>query len=58
MTILPAIAAGVSDRVGSIYKGLDADFVVFSDDPLRLDAQVLEVYVSGVRVYDASIQTE
>ena len=29
----------------------DADLVVFSDDPLRLDARVLEVYVSGVRVY-------
>ncbi|MGB0715613.1 MAG: amidohydrolase family protein [Phycisphaerae bacterium] len=58
ITILPAIAAGVSDRVGSIYKGLDADFVVFSDDPLRLDARVLAVYVGGVCVYDASIQQE
>lgn len=51
MTTVPASMAGVGDRVGSIAPGLDADLVIFSGDPLRLDSQVLEVYVNGVRVY-------
>lgn len=55
MTKVPADIAGVSDRVGAIAPGMDADMVVFSDDPLRLDARVLAVYISGVRVYDADL---
>jgi imidazolonepropionase-like amidohydrolase len=51
MTSVPATMAGVGDRLGSIAPGLDADLVVFSGDPLRLDSRVLEVYVNGVRVY-------
>lgn len=46
-----AQAAGVAGRVGSIAPGRDADLVIFSDDPLRLDARVLAVYEGGVRVY-------
>ena len=53
MTITPARVAGVDDRVGAIRAGMDADFVVFSDDPLRLDSAVLAVYVDGLRVYHA-----
>ncbi len=54
MTVNPALIAGVSNRVGSLHPGMDADLVIFSDDPLRLDARVLEVYVDGIRVYAAS----
>ncbi len=53
MTAVPAKVAGVDDRVGSIRPGLDADLVIFSDDPLRPDAYVVEVYIDGVRVYGA-----
>ncbi|UCG88887.1 MAG: amidohydrolase family protein [Gemmatimonadota bacterium] len=53
MTIAPAKIAGVAGRVGAIAPGRDADLVVFSGDPLRLDKVVLEVYVRGVRVYAA-----
>jgi imidazolonepropionase-like amidohydrolase len=56
MTAVPAKVAGVSERVGTIAPGKDADLVVFSKDPLRLDAKVLEVYVRGVRVYCAAHQ--
>lgn len=56
MTTTPAEAVGVAERVGSIHPGLDADFVVFSDDPLRLDARILEVYINGERVYAADLQ--
>jgi imidazolonepropionase-like amidohydrolase len=51
MTATAAAVAGVDDRVGAVQSGLDADLVVFSDDPLRLDSKVLEVYVDGVRVF-------
>jgi imidazolonepropionase-like amidohydrolase len=53
MTSAPAAVAGVADRIGAIAPSKDADIVVFSDDPLRMDAKVLEVYVQGVRVYVA-----
>lgn len=56
ITIAPAQAAGVADRIGSIVPGRDGDLVVFSNDPLRLDAKVLEVYAKGVRVYAAKNQ--
>lgn len=53
LSAVPAKLAGVEDRVGAIRPGLHADLVVFSDDPLRLDARVLAVYVNGVRVFQA-----
>lgn len=56
ITITPAQTAGVADKIGSIVPGRDGDLVVFSNDPLRLDAKVLEVYVKGVRVYAAKNQ--
>jgi imidazolonepropionase-like amidohydrolase len=56
MTINAAKAAGVSDRVGAIRAGMDADLVVFSGDPLRLDSRVLAVYIDGIRVYSADQQ--
>jgi imidazolonepropionase-like amidohydrolase len=43
--------AGVADRVGVLAEGKDADVVVFSGDPLRLDSRVLEVYLRGEREY-------
>lgn len=51
MTIAAANVAGVANRIGSLEAGKDADFVIFSDDPLRLNASVLAVYVGGTCVY-------
>lgn len=51
VTSVPAELAGVAGRVGSILPGLDADLVVFSDDPLRLSARILAVYIDGIIVY-------
>jgi len=53
MTLNAARAAGLDGTRGSIEVGKIADFVVFSRDPLRPDSRVLEVYLEGVRVYDA-----
>jgi imidazolonepropionase-like amidohydrolase len=52
MTSASAKVAGVADRVGSLEPGKDADIAIFSADPLRLDARVLEVYVQGTRAYE------
>jgi len=53
MTINPARVGGVASRVGAVAAAKEADLVVFSRDPLRLDARVLEVYVRGKRVFAA-----
>ena len=47
LTFAAAAVAGVSERIGSLEVGKDADIVVFSDDPLRLDARVEHVYGRG-----------
>jgi imidazolonepropionase-like amidohydrolase len=57
MTSTAAEIAGAGDRIGELRPGLAADLVLFSDDPLRLDARVLEVYVSGVRAHAAAPST-
>jgi imidazolonepropionase-like amidohydrolase len=45
--------AGVGERVGRIEKGLDADLVLWSGDPLDLKSRVDAVFVDGKRVYEA-----
>jgi predicted amidohydrolase YtcJ len=42
--------AGVGDKVGSLVKGLEADFVLWSGNPLDLGSTVVAVYVDGRRV--------
>ncbi len=51
MTINAARVAGLDQLIGSIEAGKQADLVVFSGDPLGLDARVLAVYVNGERVF-------
>ncbi|MDP6763069.1 MAG: amidohydrolase family protein [Planctomycetota bacterium] len=45
-----AAIAGVSDRLGRIDRGLDADLVLWSGDPLDLASEITAVYVDGQRV--------
>jgi len=54
LTINPARILGVDDTVGSIQTGRDADLVLFSRDPLRVDARVLEVWLRGTLVHVAA----
>ncbi len=51
ITTNPARVAGVADRLGSIEVGKDADFVLYSGDPLRLTSGVEEVFIGGERVF-------
>ena len=47
ITINPAEALGVSDRVGSIKNGKDADLVVFDKDPLNILSSPKMVILNG-----------
>jgi len=50
ITIIPARICGIDDRVGSLAVGKDADFSVFSADPLSVYSRPDMVFVSGKRV--------
>lgn len=51
LTIYPAQILGVASRIGSIKKGKDADVVLWNDDPLNINSQVLFSMVDGNIVY-------
>jgi imidazolonepropionase-like amidohydrolase len=51
VTANPAEILGVSDRIGSLAPGKDADVVVWSGDPLDIYQRPEQVYVNGEKVY-------
>jgi imidazolonepropionase-like amidohydrolase len=51
ITIYPAEVLGVSNRVGSLEPGKDADIVIFSGDPFFYQTRVEKVLISGKVVY-------
>ena len=55
LTMANAIILDLGDRVGSLEKGKDADFIVLSGDPLSVYTHVLETWVEGKKVFDRSI---
>lgn len=50
ITINPARLTGLDGRVGSIKAGKDADFAIFSGDPLQLMTEVKFAAINGKRV--------
>ena len=58
VTWAPADAFGVSDRVGALVAGLDANVVVWSGDPFEFVTQAEQVYIHGKRVDAPSRQDE
>jgi imidazolonepropionase-like amidohydrolase len=52
VTLNPAKALHVDDRVGSIKIGKDADLVLWSDNPLSIYAQSLYTIVDGTIYFD------
>lgn len=52
VTLNPAKALHVADRVGSIREGKDADLVLWSDDPLSIYARAEKTIVDGIVYYD------
>ncbi len=53
VTLNPAKALHVSDRVGSIKVGKDADVVLWSDNPLSIYAKPLKTIVDGTVYFDS-----
>ena len=51
ITINPAKHLGVEDRVGSLEVGKDADVVVMSGSPLKVESLVKYVFIDGVLVH-------
>jgi hypothetical protein len=47
VTINPAKQLKVENRTGSIKVGKDADFVIWSDDPLSVYAKPIETWIEG-----------
>ena len=54
LTLAPARALGLDERVGSLETGKDADFVVLSGDPLSAYTKVEQTWVEGTMIYDRS----
>ena len=52
VSLNPAIALHVQDRVGSIKVGKDADVVLWSDNPLSVYARPEKTIVDGILYYD------
>ncbi len=52
VTINPAKQLGIEKRVGSLEAGKDADFVVWSGDPLSASTVALETWIEGKKYFD------
>ena len=58
LTSVPAQAFGVADKLGSIAVGKRADLVLWSGDPLEVNAVALQVWLDGEPIEMRSRQTE
>lgn len=56
VTINPAEIVGLSDRLGSIEIGKDADLVVWDGDPLNIMSKVEKVLVNGEICYERTLK--
>ncbi|MGI8669999.1 MAG: amidohydrolase family protein [Aridibacter sp.] len=54
MTMANAIILDMQDRIGSLEKNKDADFIVLSGDPLSVYTTIEQTFVEGKKVFDRS----
>jgi len=52
ITINAAKMLGIDDRVGSLEEGKDADFVIWSKDPLATDTRAEQTWIDGRKYFD------
>lgn len=52
ITINPAVICGVSDRVGSLVSGKDADIAIFDGNPMEIFTKTLYTIIDGEVVYE------
>lgn len=52
LTMANAIMLDLGDRIGSLERGKDADFIVLSGDPLSIYTKVEQTWIEGKKVFD------
>lgn len=52
ITLYPAVICGVSDRVGSLEPGKDADIAIFTGNPMEVFTETLYTIIDGEVVYE------
>lgn len=58
MTINPAWALGLDDKIGSIEVGKNADVVLWSGNPFSVYSKAEKVWIDGAMLFDRSDKTE
>lgn len=58
VTLNPAKLLHLDHRMGSLRKGKDADIVIWSANPLSINAIVEQTYVDGLLLYDKRTDAE
>jgi len=51
-TINPAIQLKIDDKVGSIRQGKQADFVLWSGNPMSVYSKAMQTWIDGTKYYD------
>jgi len=54
ITLYPAKALGMDDKLGTLEVGKLANIVVLSGDPLEFNTWVEQVYIKGIKAYERS----
>ena len=58
MTINPAWALGLDDKIGSLVAGKNADVVLWSGDPFSVYTKTEKVWIDGALLFDRSDPTQ
>ena len=53
ITIHPAEHIGLSDRIGSLEEGKDADVVITDGSPFEIETTVHAVFINGDMIHQA-----
>jgi imidazolonepropionase-like amidohydrolase len=56
VTLTPAEVFGLSDRIGSLQPGRDANLVIWSGDPFEFSTQAEHVFIKGREIKEKSRQ--
>ena len=58
ITLAPAEAYGLADKVGSLRPGREANVVIWSGDPFEFSSRAEQVFIRGVKQDGKSRQDE